>query len=286
MKEPPPSSHQYDVVVIGGGASGLAAALFTARYGLETVVFDRGQSAIRQSYAIENYLGFLAVDPETFLGLGRAHVRYEGAEVVDDLVTDVTERDGGFRVETVDGASVDATRVVAASAYNADYLAGLDDGALHDEGDHPVDCDEATGRTDHRGLYVAGWLSGQPHQVLIAAGHGARVGKELVRDYRSDQGYWEGVADYWDWSVETGTYGDEQWHEQVDEWLDATLPEDHDVAAERIERVRDAIKQERLAFECSPAERDARLAEARELLEAQFLDPSTDIDEENASDAE
>jgi hypothetical protein len=270
QKTDAPAADAYDVVVVGGGASGLAAALFTARYGLDTLVVDRGQSAIRRSYAIENYLGFLAIDPATFLRLGRAHTRSEGAEVVDDLVTTVVTVDEGFRVETADGASVGATRVIAASAYNADYLADLDDGTFHEEGDHPVDCDEATGRTDIDGLYVAGWLSGQPHQVLIAAGHGARVGKELVSDSRADQGYWDGVADYWDWSVESGTYGDETWHEQVDEWFDATLPEDHEFDEERIERLRAAVKEERRAFECTPAEREARLGEAQALLDAQF----------------
>lgn len=265
-----PTADAYDVVVVGGGASGLAAALFTARYGLDTLVFDRGQSAIRRSYTIENYLGFLGVTPEQFLRLGRAHVQYEGAEVVDDLVTRVTETGKAFRVETQEGANVEANRVVAASAYNADYLAELDGGTLHDEGEHPVDCDEATGRTDIDGLYVAGWLTGQPHQVLIAAGHGGRIGKELISDYRTEQGYWDGVADYWDWSVETGTYGDETWHEHINEWLDSTLPDDHDLDEESIERVRSAITNERLAFECSPAERDARLADARALFEQEL----------------
>jgi hypothetical protein len=269
-KSDAPDADAYDAVIVGGGASGLAAGLFTARYGLDTLVFDRGQSAIRRSYSIENYLGFLAIDPETFLRLGRAHVRHAGAEVVDDLVTDVAETTDGFRVHTQDGASVEADRVIAATAYNADYLAGLGGGAFHDEGDHPVDCDDATGRTDIDGLYVAGWLSGQPHQVLIAAGHGGRVGKELVSDYRRERGYWDGVADYWDWSVETDTYGDETWEEHVDEWVDSTLPEDHDIDEERVERVREAVKQERLAFECTPAERDERLAEAQELLEREF----------------
>lgn len=269
-KSDAPDADTYEAVIVGGGASGLAAALFTARYGLDTLVFDRGQSAIRRSYSIENYLGFLAVDPETFLRLGRAHVRHAGAEVVDDLVTEVAETTDGFRVHTQDGASVEADRVIAATAYNADYLAGLDGGAFHDEGDHPVDCDDATGRTDIDGLYVAGWLSGQPHQVLIAAGHGGRVGKELVSDYRRERGYWDGVADYWDWSVETDTYGDETWEEHVDEWVDSTLPEDHDIDEERVERVREAVKQERLAFECTPAERDERLAETQELLEREF----------------
>jgi thioredoxin reductase len=259
-----------DVVVVGGGASGLATALFTARYGLDTLVFDRGQSAIRRAYSIENYLGFLAVDPETFLRLGRAHVHHAGAAVVDDLVTRVVETEQGFRVETADGATVDADRVVAASAYNADYLTGLEDGSFHDEGDHPVDCDEATGRTAVDGLYVAGWLSGQPHQVLIAAGHGGRVAKELISDYRRELGYWDDIATYWDWSVEEGTYGDETWHAQVDEWFDSTLPADRAPDEDEVERLRAAIKTERLGFGCSPAERDARLAAARELLEREF----------------
>ncbi|WP_049981734.1 NAD(P)-binding domain-containing protein [Halolamina rubra] len=270
QKAATPTARAYDVAVVGGGASGLAAALFTARYGLDTVVFDRGQSAIRRSYAIENYLGLLGVTPEQFLRLARSHVAYEGAEVVDDLVTRVTEAGGGFRVETQDGPGVTADRVVAASAYNADYLSEVADGELHDEGDHPVDCDEATGRTAVDGLYVAGWLSGQPHQVLIAAGHGGRVGKELVSDYRSRRGHWDGVDSYWDWSVEADSYGDETWHEHVDEWFESTLPEDHEFDEERIERVREAVKAERLGFECSPAERDARLADARELLEREL----------------
>ncbi|MFC7079300.1 NAD(P)-binding domain-containing protein [Halorussus caseinilyticus] len=265
-----PDADDYDLVVVGGGASGLAAAVFAARYGLDTVVFDRGGSAIRRSYSIENYLGFLAVDPATFLRLGRAHARYEGAEVVDDLVTSVVERDDGFRVRTEDGTDVGARYVVAASAYNADYLTELDGGAFHDEGEHPVECDEATGRTPVDGLYVAGWLSGQPHQVLIAAGHGARVAKSLVHDRRRERGYWDGIADYWDWSVETGTYSGEQWHDRLDEWVDSTLPDDHDVSDERIERIREAVKEERLSFECTPAEREARMEDTRRLLAEQF----------------
>lgn len=265
-----PDTDDYDLVVIGGGASGLAAAVFAARYGLETLVFDRGGSAIRRSYSIENYLGFLAVDPTTFLRLGRAHARYEGAEVVSDLVTKVVRDDEQFRIETEDGTTVGARYALAASAYNADYLAGVDDGTFHDEGEHPVDCDEATGRTRIDGLYVAGWLSGQPHQVLIAAGHGARVAKSIIRDHRLDREHWEGIADYWDWSVETGTYGDERWHDRVDEWVDSTLPEDHDIGDERIERIREAAKEERLSFECSADEREARMADARQLLEEQF----------------
>lgn len=44
-------------VVVGGGPSGCAAAVFTARYGLDTVVFDRGNAALRRCASLENYLG-------------------------------------------------------------------------------------------------------------------------------------------------------------------------------------------------------------------------------------
>jgi thioredoxin reductase (NADPH) len=266
-----PAEHAYDVVVVGGGASGLAAGMFAARYGLDVVIFDRGQSAIRRSYTIENYLGFLGIDPQMFLELGRAHARFEGCEVVDDFVVEVAETAEGFRVETQDGATVETESVVAASAYNADYLTGLDGGEFHDEGDHPVDCDEATGRTTVDGLYVAGWLSGGPHQVLISAGHGARVAKALVRDRRAAGGYWEEVAQYWDWSVEEGTYGDEQWHQHVDEWFEGTLPEDHDYDEDHVEEVREEIKEERLAIQQDEEERRRRIERGRDLLR-QHLD--------------
>ena len=54
----PDSPVDHDVVVAGGGASGLATAVFTARYGLDTAVFDGGKAAITQCAHVENYLGF------------------------------------------------------------------------------------------------------------------------------------------------------------------------------------------------------------------------------------
>jgi thioredoxin reductase (NADPH) len=80
-----PEHALYDVVVIGGGPAGLAAAVYGASEGLSTVLFDRyatgGQAGT--SSRIENYLGF----PSGLSGdelAGRAHAQAErfGAEIV------------------------------------------------------------------------------------------------------------------------------------------------------------------------------------------------------------
>ncbi|MFD1513131.1 FAD-binding protein [Halomarina rubra] len=253
------ADEQRDVVVVGGGAAGLSAALFTARYDLDTLVFDRGPSAIRQAYVVENYLGLPAITPEELLSVGRTQVEDAGGSVVEDAVTDVVPLAAGddaprFRVETADGRAVETGAVVAASAYDADYLPEDVDPTAVDEG----------GRTDRDGLYVAGWLTEGPHQVVACAGQGARVGKTVVSNRRRADGWWDAVATYYDWSVPEGRYDEAEWHESMDAWLADTRPEA--VSDERFERVSEAVKADRLAFETTATERDERVASGREAL--------------------
>src|SRR5207302_8053365 len=58
-----PSTDHYDLVIVGGGPAGLAAAVYGASEGLRTVIVEReapgGQAG--QSSRIENYLGFPVV---------------------------------------------------------------------------------------------------------------------------------------------------------------------------------------------------------------------------------
>ena len=55
-----PEHQAYDVAIVGGGAAGLAAAVYGASEGLRTVLLERdalgGQAG--SSSRIENYLGF------------------------------------------------------------------------------------------------------------------------------------------------------------------------------------------------------------------------------------
>ena len=50
----------YDLIIIGGGAAGLTAAMYAGRGGLNTLVIEKmfvgGQAAT--TYEVENYPGF------------------------------------------------------------------------------------------------------------------------------------------------------------------------------------------------------------------------------------
>lgn len=255
-----------DVLVVGGGVAGPAAAVYLARSGLDTVVCDRGVSSIRQCAHLGNYLGFpQGIDVETFLELVHDHVRHAGAAFREASVTAVHPEsdaaDPGFRVET-DETTIRADRVVAATKYDASYLEPILGDAITDEG-LAADAVDDDGRTDVPGLYVAGPLGGALDQVQTAAGDGVRVARAIVLDHLEARGYWPAAAEcYFDWRTRESDHGP-GWDEEFAEWLRGTAPDDAD--PERVERVvSETIERERAASlaadEAGERTREAQLA--------------------------
>lgn len=258
-----------DVVVVGGGPTGSAAAVFTARYGLDTVVLDRGNAALRRCAHLENYPGFPAgIDVETFYALLRDHVETAGCEYVADVVTDVAhldandanDGDGGdprFVVETQDGRRVATRYVVAAAWYDGEYLRGLDDpdamfdAHAHDGEEHEhfdPDYPDEDGRTPVDGLYVAAPNGERNAQAVVAAGQGAHVARRLIADERHARGFPESVADYFDWlrpeSEFQGEWGErDRWRA----WIDEQVPDEHGLDEERYVELRERYIDRRFA---------------------------------------
>jgi hypothetical protein len=243
--EPEPTrEYDRDVVIVGGGPAGCAVGVFTARYGLDTVIFDRGRSSIQRCAFLENYLGFPAgVDVETLYGLIHDHAEEAGCEVIPDLVESVERTDeGGFVVDPQEGDSVTARRVVAATRYDGEYLRGLDDDAAmfetyeHDGETHETfdgEYADDDGKTPVEGLYVATPCT-EDRQAIMAAGRGARVGLRVVEDTRRERGYPESVSDHYDWRRQESDL-DREWsdRDRWRDWFDDRLPDDHDLDEER-----------------------------------------------------
>ncbi|MDQ2049848.1 NAD(P)/FAD-dependent oxidoreductase [Natronolimnohabitans sp. A-GB9] len=192
-----------DVCIVGGGVSGLAASIFTARAGLDTLVIDGGESILARNASLENYPGFPdGVDARQLLELIRKQAHNAGATFELGHVThvepvDETDLEQGFVLETDGGEPLEARRVIAASWKDSEYLVPLDVGRTQRGTKYFVSTDDA-GRTAVDGVYAAGRIADEPHQAIVAAGHGSKVGLAVIHDSE--------VNFYHDWVVPEGYF--------------------------------------------------------------------------------
>ncbi|MFF5842349.1 NAD(P)/FAD-dependent oxidoreductase [Streptomyces massasporeus] len=83
-------TEKYAVVVIGGGAAGLSAALVLGRARHRTLVVDAGEPRNAPAAHMQGYLTRDGMPPTEFLALGRAEIARYGVELVRDRVVEVT----------------------------------------------------------------------------------------------------------------------------------------------------------------------------------------------------
>ena len=173
-----PSQEFYDLIVVGGGPAGLAAAVYGASEGLRTVLIERtatgGQAG--QSSRIENYLGF----PDGLSGgqlADRARRQAEkfGAELITAREAEALEVNGSKRtVRFADGGSIDAHAVILAT--------GVDYRRLKADG-----CHELTGKGVHygAGIAIATECAGEEVYVIGGANSAGQAAMYLFREAKS-----------------------------------------------------------------------------------------------------
>ncbi|WP_435856390.1 NAD(P)/FAD-dependent oxidoreductase [Streptomyces rochei] len=111
LSNDPNTADRYDVVVVGGGAAGLSAALVLGRSRLRTLVVDAGEPRNAPSDHMQGFLTRDGMAPTEFLALGREEIARYGVELVRDRAVDVA-REEDFTVSLAGGRSVRARRLV------------------------------------------------------------------------------------------------------------------------------------------------------------------------------
>ncbi|KAI5927183.1 FAD/NAD(P)-binding domain-containing protein [Camillea tinctor] len=88
---------EYDIIIIGGGPSGLSAASSIVRQSHETVLLDSGKYRNGKSKHMHTVPAWDNHDPEEFRAAARADfVRYDSVTVENVEVTSVKKRDDGL----------------------------------------------------------------------------------------------------------------------------------------------------------------------------------------------
>jgi thioredoxin reductase len=107
---PPVSA--YDVVVVGGGAAGLSAALVLGRARRRVAVVDAGAPRNAPATHMQGFLSRDGMSPVELLAVGRSEAARYAVEFVEDCVVAI---DDGFDVHLAAGGVVQARRILLAT---------------------------------------------------------------------------------------------------------------------------------------------------------------------------
>lgn len=103
----------YDVIIIGGGAAGMTAGIYTGRKNLKTLIISidiGGQTSIPSN--IENYPGFDGVNGYELMLKFQSQTMKWGAEMITGKINKLTKAGDGFKVELLSGDSYEAKAII------------------------------------------------------------------------------------------------------------------------------------------------------------------------------
>src|SRR5690349_2558405 len=103
---------RYDVVVVGGGAAGLSAALVLGRARRRVAVVDGGEPRNAPAAHMHGFLSRDGMPPAELLAVGRAEATSYGVELIEGHVRSI---EPGFTITLADDERLEARRILIAT---------------------------------------------------------------------------------------------------------------------------------------------------------------------------
>jgi thioredoxin reductase len=148
----------YDVVIVGGGAAGLSAALVLGRCRRRVLICDDGHPRNEASQAAHCLLGNEGLEPTKFLLKGRCELSaFENIVLHQDTVTSITKGEGEFTIACAAGLRAAARKVLLTTGLSdevptIDGIEGLYGRSVH----HCPYCDGFENRDKPLAIYGKG----------------------------------------------------------------------------------------------------------------------------------
>jgi thioredoxin reductase (NADPH) len=172
----------YDIAIIGAGPAGASAALFSAKAGKKTLVFENNKGMTKHAW-FENYYGIPEIGGPDLVEIGKRQAIKFGAEIVEDTVQNITSSENGLTITTEQG-TYEAKHIIFATGALTDLAEHV--GLTIKPGTEPriktiIDVD-ASGKTNIPGIWAAGTVAGVSVHAVITAGDGAKAAINIISE--------------------------------------------------------------------------------------------------------
>jgi thioredoxin reductase len=105
----------YDVVIVGGGAAGLSAAVVLGRARRSVLVIDAGEPRNAPAQGVHGFLTRDGLSPAELVRLGRAEAQSYGARFLSGRAAEARRTDVGLEVVLEDGTRATGRRLLVAT---------------------------------------------------------------------------------------------------------------------------------------------------------------------------